>query len=125
MPAEILVGLSCKCRGTCPSGGARRMCGPAAHLVDHVLPETPVRQWVLTAPFEVRRVMALRPEALSACNPIFAEEVARWRKASVGLEDAETGSVTFVQRFNATLGCFVHFHLVAPDGVFSRAEAAR
>jgi hypothetical protein len=38
------------------------------------------------------------------------------------LRGAETGSITFVQRFNATLGCFVHFHVVATDGVFSRAE---
>jgi hypothetical protein len=81
-----------------------------------------MRQWVLTAPFEVRRLMALRAEALSGCNRIFVEEVARWRKESAGIAGAETGSVTFVQRFNATLGCFVHFHLVAPDGVFSRAE---
>ena len=28
-----------------------------------------------------------------------------------------------MQRFNATLGCFVHFHVVAPDGVFTRTEA--
>ena len=118
---EIVVAYSCKCRGACPSCSARRMCGTGAHLVDHVLPDTAMRQWVLTAPFEVRRVMALRAEALSACNRIFVEEIARWRKASVGLAGAEVGSVTFVQRFNATLGCFVHFHVVAPDGVFTRA----
>ena len=52
---EILVAYSCKCRGACPSCSARRMCGTAAHLVLHVLPDTPMRQWVLTAPFEVRR----------------------------------------------------------------------
>ena len=40
--------------------------------------------------------MALRAEALSACNRIFVEEIARWRKASAGLAGAETGSVTFV-----------------------------
>jgi hypothetical protein len=28
-----------------------------------------------------------------------------------------------VQRFNSTLGCFVHFHVIVPDGVF-RADAA-
>jgi hypothetical protein len=89
---------------------------------EDLLPDTAMRQWVLTAPFEVRRVMALRAEALSACNRIFVEEIARWRKQSAGVAGAETGSVTFVQRFNATLGCFVHFHVVAPDGVFSRAE---
>jgi hypothetical protein len=56
------------------------MCGTAAHLVLHVLPETLMRQWVLTAPFEVRRVMALRAEALSACKRILVEEIARWRR---------------------------------------------
>ena len=25
-----------------------------------------------------------------------------------------------MQRFNAMLGCFVHLHVVAPDGVFVR-----
>jgi hypothetical protein len=122
---EILVGLSCKCRGTCPSCGARRMCGTAAHLVDHVLPDVPVRQWVLTAPFEVRRVLALRPEALTACNRLFVEEIARWQKdkaKALGTPGGETGSVTFVQRFNATLGSFVHFHVVALDGVFTRTN---
>src|SRR5262249_21763117 len=38
-----------------------------------------------------------------------------------GFEDAETGAVTFVQRFNATLQSFVHVHVVALDGVFTRA----
>jgi hypothetical protein len=42
------------------------MCDSAAHLVDHVLPDVPVRQGVLTAPHEVRRVLALRPDALTA-----------------------------------------------------------
>ncbi len=37
-----------------------------------------------------------------------------------GIEGGETGSVTFVQRFNSTLGNFVHLHVVALDGVFVR-----
>ena len=32
--------------------------------------------------------------------------------------------MTFVQRFDSTLGCFVHFHVLVPDGVFTRADAA-
>ena len=47
---EHLVAFSCKRRGFCPSCGARRMVESAAHLVDHVFPEAPVRQWVLTFP---------------------------------------------------------------------------
>ena len=45
---EKLVAFSCKRRGFCPSCGARRMAETAAHLVEHVLPEQPIRQWVLS-----------------------------------------------------------------------------
>jgi hypothetical protein len=56
------------------------MCDSAAHLVDHVLPDVPVRQRVLTAPHEVRRGLALRPDALTAQGRIFVEGLARWQK---------------------------------------------
>jgi hypothetical protein len=118
---EIVVAFSCKCRGACPSCSARRMCDAAAHLVDHVLPDVPVRQWVLTAPHEVRRVLALRPDALTAQGRIFVEEIARWQKHAARTS-GEPFAVTFVQRFNSTLGCFVHFHVLVPDGVFTRTE---
>jgi transposase-like zinc-binding protein len=47
---ELLVALSCKGRGFCPSCTTRRMHDTAAHLVDGVLPHVPVRQWVLSLP---------------------------------------------------------------------------
>jgi hypothetical protein len=44
--AQIVDGYSCKRRGACPSCSARRMCGTAAHLVEHVLPaDAPLMQW--------------------------------------------------------------------------------
>ena len=98
------------------------MCDAAAHLVDHVLPDVPVRQCVLTAPHEVRRVLALRPDALTAQGRIFVEEIARWQKR-VASVDGETFAVTFVQRFDSTLGCFVHFHVIVPDGLFRADDA--
>ena len=51
---DRLVAFSCKSRGFCPSCGGRRMADMAADLVDHVLPEVPVRQWVLTLPYPLR-----------------------------------------------------------------------
>jgi hypothetical protein len=48
---------------------------------------------VLTAPFEVRRVLALRPDALTAEGRMFVEEIARWQKQQAraqGLLHAET-----------------------------------
>jgi ribosomal protein S27E len=45
---DKLLAFSCKRRGFCPSCGARRMSQTAAHLVDHVIPHVPVRQWALS-----------------------------------------------------------------------------
>ena len=42
---DFLVAFSCKGRGLCPSCNARRMAETAAHLIDHVFPPLPVRQW--------------------------------------------------------------------------------
>ncbi len=48
--AEKLVAFSCKKRGFCPSCGARCVAETAALLADEVLPERPLRQWVLSLP---------------------------------------------------------------------------
>ena len=45
-------------RAVCPSCGGRRMAERAAHLVDHVLPAVPIRQWVLTLPHRLRYQLA-------------------------------------------------------------------
>jgi hypothetical protein len=47
--------------GFCPSCGARRMVDLAAHLVDHVFPEVPVRQWMLSLPHRIRYLRAYDP----------------------------------------------------------------
>ncbi len=57
---RVFVPLSCKRQGFCPSCCGRRMCDIAAHLVDQVLPEQPVRQFVLSLPVRVRFVLLRR-----------------------------------------------------------------
>ena len=59
--AEHLVAFSCRRRGFCPSCGARRMAESAALLMDEVLPAQPMRQWVLSFPFQLRFLFASRP----------------------------------------------------------------
>ena len=58
---DIVVAFSCKRRGLCPSCTARRMADTAAHLVDHLLPRAPYRQWVLTVPKALRLRLARNP----------------------------------------------------------------
>ena len=48
----------------CPSCGARRMAESAAMLVDEILPEAPIRQWVLSFPYALRFLFATRPTVM-------------------------------------------------------------
>ena len=41
------------------------MAETAAHLVEHALPEQPIRQWVLSFPFPLRFLFATRPAVLT------------------------------------------------------------
>ena len=50
----FVVAFSCKGRGVCPSCNGRHMGQTAAHLVDHVIPPVPVRQWVISVPKRLR-----------------------------------------------------------------------
>jgi hypothetical protein len=61
---DKLLAFSRKRRGFCPSCGARRMSQTAAHLVDHVIPHVPVRQWVLSLPSPLRVLRADAGQAL-------------------------------------------------------------
>ena len=54
---EMVVAFSCKGR-FCPSCGGRRMTELAAQLVDRVIPDVPVRQWVLSRPWSLRYQLA-------------------------------------------------------------------
>jgi hypothetical protein len=56
--AEDPVAFSRKRRRFCPSCGARRLAESAALLVDVVLPEQPMRPWVLSFSFPLRFLLA-------------------------------------------------------------------
>jgi ribosomal protein S27E len=98
---EHLVAFSCKRRGFCPTCGARRMVESAAHLVDHVFPEAPVRQWVLTFPFPLRFLFAAHPDALTQVLAVVQRGISTFIVQQAGLKvasGARTGAVTLIQR---------------------------
>ena len=49
-----------------------------ARLVDDVLPRVPVRQWVLSFPYEIRYRLAYDGEWVSAVLAVFLRVVGRW-----------------------------------------------
>ena len=102
------------------------MSSTAAHLVEHVFPDVPVRQWVLSVPFELRLLLAKRADALNAVGRIFVEEVFRWqreRARELGIPRPRGGAVQFPQRFGGSLNLNVHYHVAVVDGVFTRPNS--
>jgi hypothetical protein len=98
------------------------MANTAVHLVDRVLPDVPVRQYVLTLPYELRRLAAFKADVLTAVSRIFVESVFgayRARAKRLGVAQPQCGSVTFVQRFGS-LNLHIHFHVLVLDGVFAK-----
>jgi hypothetical protein len=68
------------------------MCNSAAHLVDRVTPHVSVRQWVLSLPFELRRLVAFRADVLTAVAHIFYETVSADYRRRSGVASAPHGS---------------------------------
>jgi Putative transposase/Transposase zinc-binding domain len=118
--AEYLVAFSCKRRGFCPSCGARRMAESAALLVDEVLPEQPMRQWVLSFPFQLRFLFASRPDIMGRVLGIVYRVIATYlvKQAGFTKKIAKTGAVTLIQRFGSALNLNIHFHMLFLDGVY-------
>ena len=82
---DKLVAFSCKRRGFCPSCGARRMAQTAAHLVDHVLPHVPVRQWVLALPIPLRLLLAAQPKLVTPVLQVVHRVITRFLLDQAGL----------------------------------------
>jgi hypothetical protein len=119
---DVLVAFSCKHRSLCPSWGTRRMSSEAVQVVDRVLPNVPVRQWVVSLPWELRVLAASKPAVLGAMDRIFAEEIERLTKRLVGVADARSGSVACPRLFGGSLNLHPHLHTLAADGVFEKTD---
>jgi hypothetical protein len=94
----------------------------AAHLVDHVFPEAPVRQWVLTFPIPLRFLFAAQPGALSQVLEVIQRGISTFIVHQAGLQvssGARTGAVTLIQRFGSALNLNIHLHMLFLDGAYS------
>jgi ribosomal protein S27E len=125
---EHLVAFSCKLRGFCPSCGARRMIETSAHLIDHVIPKAPIRQWVLSFPWPLRLLFARQPDTLSRCLAIIIRAIETELIRRAGLtraSGAQTGIVTLIQRFGSALNLNIHLHILALDGVYTVGKSGK
>jgi hypothetical protein len=122
---DFLVAFSCKGRGPCPSCNAKRMAETAAHLVDHVIPHVPVRQFVLSVPKRLRPFLHYRPRTATAVLHILLRALqATLREACpTAPASASMGAVSFLHRFGSSLNPHFHYHLCVVDGLFEKVEA--
>jgi hypothetical protein len=74
-------------------------------LVDEVLPRRPMRQWVLSVPYQLRFLFARDPQVMGRVLGIVyrAIETHLIHKAGLTRAVAHTGAVTLIQRFGSAL----------------------
>jgi hypothetical protein len=107
----------------CPSDG-----GQLELFARAVIAHVPMRQWVVSFPWPLRLVFAARPDWLTKVLGIVSRAIASAVIARAGLrrnQGAQTGTITFVQRFGSAVNLNVQFHILVPDGAytFERGEA--
>ncbi|MDT1894414.1 IS91 family transposase, partial [Acinetobacter baumannii] len=77
------------------------MAESAALLIDEVFPKEPIRQWVLSFPFQLRFLLARHPQLMGRVLSIVYRTLSTHliKKAGYTKASAQTGSVTLIQRF--------------------------
>jgi len=94
-------------------------------MVDEVLPtDKAIRQWVLSFPFLLRLLLAIRPKIMGKCLEITTKCISNHliKKAGLKKAKAKSGAVTLIQRFGGSINLNVHFHQLAIDGVYAVNE---
>jgi hypothetical protein len=97
------------------------MAETAAYLVEHVFPQVPVRQWVVTFPRRLRYFLHRDPVLLGRVrrSVLRTIESGLRRRCPGAPRDSRFGAVSFVQRFGSALNAHTHLHCCVTDGVFS------
>ncbi len=113
----------------------------AAHLVEHLFPQVPVRQWVITLPKRLRYYLLqdaeLAGRVLQAGLRVIAPAIPGSREISTSLHVIERtlreqcpdappaaryGGVTYIHRFGSALNAHLHYHSCMIDGLFTQTE---
>ena len=77
----------------------------------------PVRQWVLTLPWGLRRLVGFNAKLSSSLLRVFVRAIHRHFGES-SAEGARFGAVTVIQRFGGALNFNPHFHPLVPFPIF-------
>lgn len=95
-----------------------------AHLVDHVMPHVPVRQWVPLLPIPLHVLLAAQPKLVTPVLQVVQPVVARQLLEAAGLKpnDGHGGAVTLIQRLGSVANLDTHLHCLVLGGVYRYGE---
>ena len=98
------------------------MAQTAAHLVDHVMPHVPVRQWMLSLPIPLRVLLAAQPKLVTLVLQVVHRVITRHLLGQAGLkpDEADSSAVTLIHRFGSAANLNIHLHCLVLDGVYRR-----
>ena len=88
----------------------------AAHLLDQVFPDVPVRQWVLSLPDRMRYHLAWNHDVCRVVVAVFVRAVLgclHSRGRDDGVVDGRGGAVAVIQRFGGALNLNVRTRYLA------------
>ena len=115
---EFLVAFSCRCRGLCPSCGAKRAALFAELLQHKILADVPYAQWVFSIPKMLRPYFLYHRELLGDLARLAYETVREMMAAAAEEPDARPGMVAVIQTFGSSLKFTPHIHAIVTRGVF-------
>ena len=80
----------------------------------------PCWQWVLSSPIPLRLLIARYPEVLLSVLAVVTRAASGdvIRRAGKCRREAQTGVVTFIQRYGSALNLNIALHMLVPDGAW-------
>ncbi len=89
----------------------------------HVIADVPVRQWVLSLPIPPRLPLGALPKLAMPVLQVTPGSITRHLLKHTGLEaDADSGTVTLIQRFGSAAHLNMHLRCLVLDGVYWRGS---
>ena len=95
------------------------MANTAAHMVDEVLPDVPIRQWVISFPFRIRYLLAYDPKLCCAVRRIFVRSGRRrlfGSHAKVLVSEGQRNRLEHLCRYVARPAIATQRLALSPDG---------
>ena len=103
------------------------MAQSAAHLVEHVIPRVPVRQWVLSLPIPLRLQLAAQPLPVTLVLQVVHRVISSHLPEQTGpkARQADSGAVTLIERFGSAANRNIHLHCLVLEGLYRRRSLDR